>query len=191
MSRRLWTIGDSWADPGWASWSSTGSWPAIVGRKLGLAVTSTASSGAGYSVPNPSGITLHSQATRGVGPGVDAVVCFGSVNDWHAAATPAQVGAAAAAAYAAIRESYPAAPLLVYGPQWWDAFPEVRLLDLRDAVATAAIAAGALFVDPSRWMLGRGSLLDYPVGGHPNPSGQDFLAQRIAVDVLFALRPNV
>jgi lysophospholipase L1-like esterase len=81
------------------------------------------------------------------------------------------------AVYDEIRTASPSAFLVVIGPAWDDDVPPDELFLARDAVASAAAAAGALFVDPlaEEWLLGRPELIGAD-GVHPDDAGHAYLA---------------
>ncbi len=66
----------------------------------------------------------------------------------------------------------------------------MRILQIRDALATVARASGATFVDPlaERWFVDRPDLIAVD-GVHPNDAGHAYLAQRIAPLIAAALPP--
>lgn len=190
MTGRLWVLGDSWTDPEWFAWGWSAGWPTLVAQRLGLGLVNSGSSGAGYAWANSERELFGVEAARGIGAGADAVIVWGSVNDWANGQTPAAVGAAAADTYRLLRALCPGAPLLVYGPQWWETPPDAGMYPHRDAVRDAAADAGAPFVDPLHWFAGRPDLLDAAGWfGHPTRAGHAAIADRVAVDVLFALLP--
>ncbi len=119
-------------------------------------------------------------------PDADVVVVFGSRND--ELLPPAEVKAQAAQVFAAVRAGSPSAALVVIGPAWDDDVPPAELLRTRDAVAAAAGAAGASFVDPlaEQWLLDHPELIGTD-GMHPHDAGHAYLASRIAPAVREAL----
>lgn len=178
--------GDSWTT-GWAGdGEGPRGWPQLVGTRLGVSVANQAVGGSGY-VRFHNGSTFpHAVATRPV-PDADLVVVLGGLNDRDTGDDRA-VGAAATVTLTAARLTHPTAPLLVIGPQWFDAHPPAVLLEHRDAVRAAAAAAGARFVDPlaEGWFAGRPDLVR-PGDIHPNDAGHRHLADRIAPHVAAAL----
>jgi lysophospholipase L1-like esterase len=108
-------------------------------------------------------------------PDADVVVVFGSRNDKFLPA--ADVKSQAVAALDAVRSQSPSAELVVIGPAWDDDVPPDELFATRDAVASAAVAAGAVFVDPmaEQWFLDRPALIGAD-GVHPNDAGHRYIA---------------
>ena len=108
-------------------------------------------------------------------PDADVVVVFGSRNDKFLPA--AEVKSQAVAVFDAVRAQSPSADLVVIGPAWDDDVPPNELFLARDAVASAAADAGALFVDPlaEEWLLDRPELIGLD-GVHPNDAGHAYLA---------------
>lgn len=186
MTGHLWVIGDSWTDParGGSGWRV--GWPSLVAARLGLGLVDSGAGGQGYS-PETGSLCFPVQVARGSGVGAAAVIVWGSVND--RSYDPAGVRAAAEETYRMIRRGCPGAPLLIYGPQWWHTTPAPELAATTAAVAAAAAAAGAVFVDPHDWMQGRPDLMD-DSGNHPNAAGHLLIADRVELDLLFALAPH-
>jgi acyl-CoA thioesterase I len=158
-------------------------WPALVSAALGVETVVMAVGGSGYVKPgNDTGpwSTFSYAATINPVPNAAAVVVMGSQNDQNA--DPVAVRLAALTAYGAegIRPARP--HLLVVGPFWPYDPPPANLLAVRDSVRAAAIAAGAVFLDPlgERWLTsGPGLVLDGD-GWHPSLAGQRMIADRIA-----------
>ncbi len=186
MARRLWVLGDSWTDPSWGGWAWEAGWPALIARRLGLTLVNTGRSGAGYVSPSAEGATYVTQAASGAGAGADAVIVWGSLNDY--AQPTAQVRSASAQTHAALRAACPGAVLLVYGPEYWDTQPWPGVYAARQQVRASAQEAGALFVDPILWMQGRGDLID--TTAHPNQAGHRLIAGRVELDLWWALGPS-
>jgi lysophospholipase L1-like esterase len=184
MTPFLWALGDSWTDPASSGGVGTG-WAQIVADRLGVGIVNSAVGGAGYAVLTSSGSSFPVQAARGAGVGASLVVVFGSVNDPLLSRTPDEVRDGATVTYGLLRRLCPGAPLLVIGPQWGAAPIPAALLAARDAVRSAAAAAGADFVDPSGWLLGRTDLL--LDANHPNRLGHVLLADRVEHDVALLL----
>jgi hypothetical protein len=181
---RLWVIGDSWTDPSYGGWGWSCGWPERVAARFGMGLVNSGCGGSGYvRTGSPSGLNHPMQAARGAGAGADLAVLWGSINDLVAEADPQQVHDNAAGALALVRAVLaPGAPIIVYGPQGTDAPIPDLMLAHRDAVASAAFEAGALFGDPLLWMQGRGDLLD-PSTHHPTCDGHAYLADRVAADL--------
>lgn len=190
---QLVTIGDSFSEstgPG-GSWGETNGWPVRVAAAVGRELVPLAVGGSGYLQPTArwDGVHTFPLAAAQVPASADVVIVFGGVNDLPRAA--ADVGAAAQATFATIKQRAPRAQLLVIGPQ---KRPEPMLATLtayRDQVRAAALEAGALWVDPiaEDWLQDP-ALLDDGWGArwHPNDTaGQDFLVEQITPHVRAAL----
>jgi phospholipase/lecithinase/hemolysin len=184
VTQRLWVIGDSWSDPRSYPWAPAQNWAALVAERLGVGLINSAVSGSGYAATNGTP-NFPAQAAQGTGAGADVVIVFGSLNDPLQGHTPDEVRAAAATTYGLIGRLCVGAPLLVVGPQWGALPLTPALLATRDAVAAAAAAAGADYIDPSSWFAGRPDLMlnDY----HPTPDGHAIIADRVGHDVGLAL----
>lgn len=183
MTGHLWVIGDSWTDPARGGTGWRDGWPVLVAARLGLGLVNSGVGGQGYS-PATGSAHYPVQAARGTGAGAVAVIVWGSVND--RTSDPDSVREGAEHTYRLLARSCPGAPILVYGPQWWDTEPTPDLAPTRAAVAAAAEEAGLPYVDTYRWMRGRDDLMD-DSGNHPNPEAHRLLADRIAPDLLWAL----
>lgn len=156
-------------------------WPELVRSDLaatGRPVTLTVATAdrAGYAEPDPGGATFPGLA-QGAGSGFDLVLFFGSRNDIAAAG---DVRAAAEAAFALARVASPDAGLVVIGPAWAGG-PPGYIVTNRDALAAAAVPAGALFLDPlaEGWFTGPAAELAAPDGVHVTAEGHRYLADRI------------
>ena len=176
--------GDSYSGDGYGG-NMPGGWVSTVGRALDINWANWAVGGSGYVLPHR-GSTFPGAATAHPVPGADVAVVMGSLND--AAQTPQAVYQAAQQTYATIRATSPSAALIVIGPVWPNANPYPSLLPVRDAVRTAALEAGATFVDPLQegWFNGRPYLIGSD-GWHPNVQGQEYLATKIRPYVAAAL----
>jgi hypothetical protein len=175
---RVLVVGDGLSSPPEAG----GGWPELVrsdlesaGRPVELSVT--AADLAGYAEPDAAGTTFLRLA-QDAGSGFDLVVFFGSRYDLAAAG---DVEAAAAAAFAAVRAASPECSLVVIGPAWPDANAPGYIETNRDAVAAAAGAFGAVFVDPlaQGWFVGATTALIDPDGVRPTAEGDRYLADLI------------
>jgi lysophospholipase L1-like esterase len=181
--KELWVavVGDSYT--GGSDMGGVGGrgWPALAGAQLrdqGLVVTMQVNSegGAGYAERGVNGGVFVDQLSA-LRPYTNVVVFLGSRNDDEEA--PDVVAAAARDAYAKAKSLAPQAKLLAIGPFWPDMPVTPEALTQRDAVRDAAVAAGAVFVDPMtlHW-------LDQPGligadGVHPNDAGHQYLADQI------------
>lgn len=192
MTRRLWVLGDSWTDPAYGGWAWADGFPRLLAASLGCGLTNSGLGGNGYvRVGGGNGSSIAMQAARGAGAGADTVLVWGSVNDRHADAPPLDVFTAATITYSYLTRACPGADLFVCGPQHNSADPPPPLsYEHRDAVRAAAATAGARFIDPLGWFLGRPSLLDST--GHPLPAGHELITQHLLPDLVWALaaRPS-
>ena len=171
--------GDSYSAGGRQGGRGENGWAAIVADDLGAELRLHAAGGAGY--VNGSRVadeTFLDQVRGHPEPDADVVVVFGSRNDRFLSV--AEVKSQAAAVYAAIRSASPGAELVVIGPAWDDDVAPDELFRTRDAVSSAAAAAGAQFVDPleEEWLLARPELIGGD-GVHPNDTGHAYLAHLI------------
>ena len=101
--------------------------------------------GSGYAI-RASSPTFDEDVRRLVTSDTRMVVISGSRAD--VAAEPNQVAAAARETYHSVSELAPRAQLIVLGPTWGSNKPSDQILQIRDAVRSAAEAAHAHFVDP-------------------------------------------
>jgi lysophospholipase L1-like esterase len=168
--------GDSYSAGGRQGGKGATGWPAIVAERLDADLRLHAAGGAGYVNGSQAAEETFLDQVRGAPePDADVVVVFGSRNDKFLPV--ADVKSQAATVYAAIRTASPTAQLVVIGPAWDDDAPPDALLRTRDAVSSAAVAAGALFVDPlaEEWLLERPELVGAD-GVHPNDAGHAYVA---------------
>jgi lysophospholipase L1-like esterase len=179
--------GDSYSAGGRQGGKGDDGWPALVADRLDTDLRLHAAGGAGYVNGSKAAdetfldqVRLHPEAEA------DVVVVFGSRNDTFLPV--AEVTSQAVAVYHAIRAQSPWAELVVIGPAWDDDLPPDELLRTRDAVASAAADAGAVFVDPliEGWLHERPELIGTD-GVHPNNAGHAHLAGLIAPVVHDAL----
>lgn len=155
-------------------------WPALVSRRLDAEGTSPhAVADAGYVVASDvTGDTFVTLAERAPEADADVTIVFGSRNDYLA--SPAQITAAAARAFDAIRAAAPETRIVVIGPAWTDVVVPPELLRVRDAVLQAAAAADVTFVDPlaDRWFFDDLGLIGTDLIS-PTDEGHVFMADRI------------
>ncbi|MDN4646190.1 SGNH/GDSL hydrolase family protein [Arthrobacter sp. PsM3] len=153
--------------------------PDLRPGQLPVEIINAARDGAGYVAADEQGETFGSQVAATLDASTDIVVFFGSDND--GGQDPADVKAAVEDALAESKTVAPHAALIVIGPL--TAFdPAVTDLDvIRDQERSAALDAGAEFVDPiaENWIPGPDSPLLGPDGEHPSSQGQQFLKERI------------
>jgi lysophospholipase L1-like esterase len=181
-------FGDSYSAGGRQGGKGATGWPAIVADRLDAEIRLHAAGGAGYmNGSRAEDETFLDQVQGSPEPDADVVVVFGSRNDRDLPAV--DIKRQATAVYAAIRSASPSALLVVIGPAWDDDGVPDEMFLARDAVSSAAAAAGALFVDPlaQEWLLDRPELIGGD-GVHPNDAGHVYLADRIEPVVREALQ---
>lgn len=192
-SSRVAVISDSYTTGTDLGGHGTSGWPALAWQLLAaegkpVAADVAAEGRAGYGVRGDHNSTFGDLTARAVRPDDALVVFFGSRNDQPVEAV--EVAGLARSAYELARRKAPTARFLVIGPPWPTADVPVRILQIRDALATVARASGATFVDPlaERWFVDRPDLIAVD-GVHPNDAGHAYLAQRIAPLIAAALPP--
>lgn len=158
-------------------------WPALIRTDpllAGYQVVNAAENGSGYVRPGDSGGTFGTQVDQFVTPGTGVVVLFGSENDLGY--PEGEVGGAASAAIARAEALAPGAKIIVVGPPSYLADPDMGLLNIRGQLKSAALDAGAEFVDPiaEGWISSDVGDLIGPDGDHPTVAGQEYLLQHIA-----------
>lgn len=160
---------------GWANRA----WQLLAGRGMTVSADVAAEGGAGYGQPGNRGSVFEGLAARAIHPDDDVVVFYGSRNDQNVA-PPIMAGVTRSALEVARRVA-PTAQLLVIGPPWPTADVPPAVLTLRDVVADAAYAEGAVFVDPiaEGWFVGRPGLIGRD-GVHPTDAGHAYMAELIA-----------
>ncbi len=190
---RVAVISDSYTTGTDLGGHGTSGWPALAWQLLAaqgkpVAADVAAEGRAGYGVRGDHNSTFGDLTARAVRPDDALVVFFGSRNDQPVEAV--EVAGLARSAYELARRKAPTARFLVIGPPWPTADVPVRILQIRDALATVARASGATFVDPlaERWFVDRPDLIAVD-GVHPNDAGHAYLAQRIAPLIAAALPP--
>lgn len=170
---------------GWPAWA----WRILADQGRPVAADVAAEGRAGYGVRGDHNSTFGDLTARAVRPDDALVVFFGSRNDQPVDAV--DVAASAKGAFDLARRRAPTARLLVIGPPWPTADVPLRILQIRDALATVARASGARFVDPlvEGWFVGRPELIGAD-GIHPTDAGHRYLAQRIAGVLVSELPPT-
>lgn len=179
---RVVVIGDS-LSTGYGT-SAEEAWPRQLESDPGpgqqpLAIISAARDGAGYVATDEGGETFGSQIAATLDASTDVVVFFGSDND--GSQDPAELKAAVEDALAESKTAAPHAALIVIGPLTAFDPAETDLDVVRDQERTAALDAGAEFVDPiaEHWIPGPDSPLLAADGEHPSSQGQKFLKEKI------------
>ena len=132
--------------------------------------------GSGYAIRAVSP-TFGEEVRRLVTPDAQVVVISGSRSD--VLAEPNQVAAAARETYHTVAELAPHAQLIVMGPTWGSTKPSDQILQTRDAVRDAALAAHAHFIDPMQddWFTTGETGLIGSDGVHPTDLGNLRIAQ--------------
>jgi lysophospholipase L1-like esterase len=186
---RVLAVGDQFTAGSEAGGAGDAGWPQLVAADLTedrrpVEVDVAAVAGSGYVQTSADGRTL-GQLLEGTEAPYDVVVFFGSPNDTAAAA---DVQAAAQGAFATAKAASPDAQLVVIGPPWNSAEAPGYVVTDRDAVAAAAAASGATFVDPLElgWLQGDAALVSAD-GAQPTDAGHRFLADQIGPLVQTAL----
>lgn len=158
-------------------------WPARVANAAGATLVNQAHSGSGY--VNSAASTFPYEAATSAVP-ADVYVVFGGLNDLGH--DPEAVREAAVVTYRLLRYLSPGAALVVIGPQWPADWPQVeQMWPYRDAIRSAALDAGARYVDALHWFDGRPECM-WDDGKHPNEAyGQRRLGELITPHVLAAL----
>ncbi len=160
------------------------SWPNVLVQdfaRTGVNITllNGARNGAGYVEPGDGDLPFAAQAEADVVPQAAVVVVYGSENDVGQDVT--QIGDQVRKTVAVIRDKAPAAQILLVGPAAVQDDPDEGLLAVRDAIASAADATGASFVDPIQlgWFTGQEATLIGPDGDHPSVLGHEYLAAQM------------
>lgn len=163
-------------------------WPMLADQGRPVTADVAAEGRAGYGVRGDHNSTFGDLTARAVRPDDALVVFFGSRNDQPVDAL--EVAGLARTAFELARRRAPTARLLVIGPPWPTADVPLRVIQIRDALATVAEASGARFVDPlvERWFVGRPELIAID-GVHPTDTGHRYLAERIAGLIAAELPP--
>jgi lysophospholipase L1-like esterase len=161
-------------------------WPAVVAAELRADLRLNAVSMVGYAALGRTGQDFPNLVLASPEAGATVTVVFGSRNDLGQPA--AVVGQQAAETYALIRSAAPQTRLVVVGPSWSNADVPAELRALRDAVQSAAMDAGAVFIDPiaEEWFADPAGLIADD-GISPTDAGHAFIGARVAPIVEQAL----
>lgn len=153
-------------------------------------VVNASQNGSGYVQVGSNNSTFGRQVEQAVTSDTELVVFFGSENDMGN--STADIGAAATAAFAAVKAKSPHAVVLAVGPPAYTTQPEAARLAVRDAIRKAASGAGALFVDPIEqgWFIGEVAELVGPDGVHPTAAGQRYLQAQLEKLIKEEIVPN-
>ncbi|MBG0740384.1 SGNH/GDSL hydrolase family protein [Paeniglutamicibacter antarcticus] len=175
---RIVIIGDS-LSTGYGT-SPADAWPNLINNDPAFHqgrpdLINAAQNGSGYVSVGDNNSTFGTQVTEMVTAETRLVVFFGSEND--IGVPPAQIGAAASQAFETVKNIAPQAAILVVGPPSYTHNPEPERVQVRDQDRTAALQAGAQFVDPiaDGWIMDNAAELIGPDGDHPSTAGQHFL----------------
>jgi lysophospholipase L1-like esterase len=152
---RVVVIGDSYTEPTVAD-STTNAftgfgWVQAFGLVLGVDAWSSGSGGTGYLVPGGSSrVKFRDRLTNDViAYNPDLVIWAGGHND-VGTYTSAQIGAEAALCFSTLATALPNCQQVVAGPMWGYGpnIPTGTAYDARDAIRSAALAAGLIWIDP-------------------------------------------
>lgn len=175
-------VGDSFST-GMGS-SVADAWPSLIDAaplnpEDNFDVVNVSQNGSGYVTVGDNNSTFVSQVKGAVTPDTQLVAFFGSENDMGN--SKAAIGAAAEAAFDAVKAKSPHAVVLAVGPPSYTTSPKAARLAVRDALKQAASRAGALFVDPiaQGWFIGQAAELVGPDGDHPSAAGQRYLQAQL------------
>ncbi|MEJ2866541.1 SGNH/GDSL hydrolase family protein [Actinomycetospora sp. OC33-EN08] len=173
-------IGDSISEGTPYGGKGAANWAQRVGAERQWTVTNTAVGGTGYVNPGSAGPFEATQLERVVAARPQLVVVEGSRND---IGLPVEaVRAAASHLYGELRTRLPGARIVVVGP-FWDEKTSQKAYAWRDALAGAARAAGADFVDPMAERCFAGAYDGGPLIGpdrvHPTDAGHARYAERL------------
>ena len=176
---RIVVVGDAFTSSSLQGSVAPSAWPPLLRERLDdVSVEVSAADGAGYVTTNVLGATMGSLATAAPTEEADVVVVFGGRAD--AAGIADQVAIAAGETFAQIRATAPDAALVVIGPAWPAAEVPAGVRNNRGVIRDAAVAAGAIFVDPleAGWFVDQPDLIAAD-GVHPTEQGQQYLADLI------------
>jgi lysophospholipase L1-like esterase len=154
-------------------------WPALLAGRLGAQLQLGAAARSGYVAIGTTGQDFADQVAAMPVPDATVTIVFGSRNDLGQPVT--DVASSATETLDAIRSTAPDTAIVVVGPAWSDADVPSELNDQRDAVASAAAAAGATFIDPldEGWFAEPGNLIASD-GVSPTDTGHQFIADSLA-----------
>lgn len=195
-------IGDSFSEGAGGNWWWD-SWAMKAGRLLGWHIHPSAVGSTGYLANGGGGgkVKYRDRIANDVTAlNPDIVIVAGGYND-TGAFTASQEGTEAALLYSAIQTGNPAATLVVCGPNFPTGITTTGIAtQFRDAIQSAAQAAGAYWVDPvlypngESWITGSGNTsapagngnadrYTGPDGVHPSQDGHDYIGRRFAASL--------
>jgi lysophospholipase L1-like esterase len=181
---RVAVIGDSYTTGtdegglGADTWTAR-AWRTLSQQGVQIAADVASEGKAGYGVRGDHGSLFGDLTARAVKRDDALVLFFGSRNDQGV--DPVLLAEMARDSFDLARQAAPFARLLVIGPPWPTADVPNSVLQIRDILDTAALAAGAAFVDPltERWFVGMPDLIGAD-GVHPTDAGHAYMADKIA-----------
>lgn len=178
-------IGDSYTDGSGMNTGPETLWPVLIRDTAGIRTAALAVGGSGYVTVNPaiSDDTFVTSAGK-VQEDSDVVVFFGSRNDGQGYTA---IRAAATQAFANASTAAPGSKVLAIGPAWVDANPPAEIIDARNAIRDAAVAAGIPFTDAIGWFNDDDGTLIGDDGIHPTDAGHRHLAELISPLIVAAL----
>ncbi|SDY39231.1 Lysophospholipase L1 [Modestobacter sp. DSM 44400] len=161
-------------------------WPVLVAARTGMTLSLHAVPQAGYVSVGSTGQDYAGLVETAPVPDAAVTLVVGSRNDRSADA--AEVLAQVQQVVNDVRAAAPSTIVVVVGPVWSDGEPPADVLDDRDAVKTAATAAGVAFVDPiaRNWFAQPTGLISSD-GVSPTDAGHAHLADLITPWVTAAL----
>lgn len=172
-------VGDSYTSGSFNDPGATRTWPELVAADGYATFQVLAIDGTGYATYNPH-VPYDTFVTRAsdVDPEADIVIFFGSRFDVNQGSV---VRHAALNAFAETRALAPDSILIVVGPLWPTAEPPIKIIEDRGALASAAAANAAIFVDPiaERWFVDDPGLIDSD-GLYATQRGQEYLATKLS-----------
>ncbi|MDF3303410.1 SGNH/GDSL hydrolase family protein [Rhodococcus sp. T2V] len=174
-------IGDSYTSGTEVGGFGSSGWPALLENRLyttehPVLVAVSGRPGSGYANPGAGNKTFGQDLESIISADTDVVVMFGSRTDANM-----RIQESAGATYAAIRRIAPTAAIIVIAPAWINEDVPERIIRLRDELKPAAMAAGAVFVDPigEGWFFGKNSSLIGEDEIHPTNEGHKYMANLI------------
>lgn len=175
-------IGDSYVAGSSMGGTGATNWTSVLSSDLKgepeVDMTKQGLGGSGYVKRGPTGKIFSEVISSSVGPKSNAVIFFGSINDQ--AAKPEELREAANKAYADTKAAAPNAKLIVIGSPWTSPNVPRSVLANRDTLKEAALAAGAVWVDPIEegWFFNQPSLIGADKT-HPTDEGHAYMEKLV------------
>lgn len=167
-------LGDSYTvGAGTSDDAHAGRWTAVVAEDLGWRASTYARGGTGYVNDGGEDAAYATRVDAIIDAEPDIVVVSGGRNDSYFA--PVDVEAAALDVFRTLRLGLPDAQVVVLGSWWDDDEPTSEYTAVREAIASAAEAAGVAYVDAGEPLVGHPELISDD-GVHPNDAGYVALA---------------